>query len=201
VIARAVVLSLVILAGGAYSHDAGTLDRPVPHTPLTKLPCEMEGWRCAGDVPLDGESLSVLRVDDYVNRSYVKDGRRAAALFIGYYASQRQGDTIHSPQNCLPGSGWHPLSASRVTLRLTDGELRANEIVIEKNLDRQAVLYWYQGRGRTIASDYANKFWLVVDAIRLHRSDGSLVRVVAPSMAEAEAFARTVRPYLGSYLP
>lgn len=200
-IARAAILSLVILGGGVYSRNAGTLDRPVPHAALAQLPCDIDAWRCAGDVPLDRESLSVLRVDDYVNRSYVNSARGSAALFVGYYASQRQGDTIHSPQNCLPGSGWQPVSSSRVTLRTADGDLRANELIVEKNLDRQAVVYWYQGRGRTIASDYANKFWLVADAIRLHRSDGGLVRIVAPSMPEAEAFARAIRPYLGSYLP
>jgi EpsI family protein len=201
VIARAAILSALILAGGAYSRNAGALDRRIPHVPLAQLPCEIDAWRCGRDVPLDSESLSVLRVDDYVNRSYVDRAGASAALFVGYYESQRQGDTIHSPQNCLPGSGWQPVSSSRVTLRDRDGELPANELIVEKNLDRQVVLYWYQGRGRAIASDYANKFWLVADAIRLHRSDGALVRIVAPDAAAAEAFARVIRPRLGAYLP
>ncbi len=34
-------------------------------------------------------------------------------LYVGYYASQRQGDTIHSPQNCLPGAGWQPVETRR----------------------------------------------------------------------------------------
>jgi EpsI family protein len=72
---------------------------------------------------------------------------------------------------------------------------------VQNGLDRQVVVYWYQGRGRRIAGDYVNKAWLVIDAMRLHRSDGGLVRIVAPSADVAERFARAVAPRLSAYLP
>jgi len=34
------------------------------------------------------------------------------------FPTQRTGDTIHSPKNCLPGAGWAPIESSRVPLSL-----------------------------------------------------------------------------------
>jgi EpsI family protein len=201
VVARAAILAVVICAGGLYARHAGSEDVRVARTPLAALPCTVDTWRCTGDVPLDRESLDVLRVDDYLNRGYLDSNGRSAALFVGYYASQRQGDTIHSPLNCLPGSGWEPLATTSVDLGRDGVSLPANEVVVQNALDRQVVVYWYQGRGRRIANDYVNKFWLVVDAMRLHRSDGGIVRVIAPTADVAERFARDVMPRLSSYLP
>jgi EpsI family protein len=134
------------------------------------------------------------------------------SLYVGYYASQRQGDTIHSPQNCLPGAGWQPVEGGSAPLDVGGRRLTVNRYVIQKGLDRQVVLYWYQGRGRVIANEYANKFWLMLDAARLHRSDGALVRVVAPVVRSANGsltaadgaaadFTRAVFSRLSTHLP
>ena len=40
-----------------------------------------------------------------VYRRYAAGSAPSISLYVGYYASQGQGDTIHSPQNCLPGAG------------------------------------------------------------------------------------------------
>ena len=112
------------------------------------------------------------------------------ALYVGYYASQRQGDTIHSPQNCLPGAGWRPVMAERSTIDLGGRTIPVNRFIIQKGMDRQAVLYWYQGRSRVVASELANKAWLMLDAARLRRTDGGLVRLITPvSSNPADAFA------------
>jgi EpsI family protein len=52
--------------------------------------------------------------------------------------------------------------------------------VVEHGDDRSVVLYWYQTHNRIVASEYWAKLWLVVDAIRYHRSDTSLVKIVVP---------------------
>jgi len=112
-------------------------------------------------------------------------------LYIGYYASQRTGDTMHSPKNCLPGAGWDPISSDYATIPLTSSrKIVVNDYVIQKDLNKQLVLYWYQGRGRVIASEYAGKLWMVTDAILRNRTDGALVRLVTP-MSDGETSART----------
>jgi EpsI family protein len=209
-IARAAALAALLLLTGAYTRYAGSTEQAIARRPLSELPREIAGWTVTAEPPLDRQTLEVLRVDDYANRWYARAQGEPVALYVGYYASQRQGDSVHSPQNCLPGAGWQPVS-SRARMIETAG-LRApvNEYVIQKGLDRQVVLYWYQGRGRIIANEYANKFWLMVDAARLHRSNGSLVRIIAPAASAedvsragdtAAQFAVRILPTLRSYLP
>jgi EpsI family protein len=208
---RAGVLAAVIVAVGVYGSRVAGSERPVAREPLAALPIEVGAWHAAGDMPIDDESLGVLGVDDYLNRLYERPSVAPVSLYIGYYASQRQGDTIHSPQNCLPGAGWQAVESGRATLDAGGRSLVVNRYMVQKGLNRQVVLYWYQGRGRVIANEYANKLWLMVDAARLHRTNGSLVRVVAPvaastggvqgADASAADFARSLVPSLSSYLP
>jgi EpsI family protein len=210
-LARAGVLAALILVAGVYGTRVAGSERPVSRDQLGSLPIELGTWRAAGDLPIDDESLGVLGVDDYVNRVYERPASAPASLYIGYYGSQRQGDTIHSPQNCLPGAGWQAVENGRTTFDAGGRRLTVNRYMIEKGIDRQVVLYWYQGRGRVVANEYANKLFLMIDAARLHRTNGSLVRVVVPvrtatgGVAGADSaatdFGRVLYPHLSSYLP
>jgi EpsI family protein len=144
---------------------------------------------------------------------YLDAGKRPIGLYVGYYGSQRQGDTMHSPLNCLPGAGWSPVSFRRMSISVPSSaeasrDITVNRYVIEKGLDRQLVLYWYQGHGRVVASEYLGKIYMVLDAIRTNRTDGAMVRIIAPIVtdeahAEAQAvgFAQVLFPLLGRYLP
>jgi EpsI family protein len=210
-IVRALTLSAVILAGGAVARLAHAPDRPIARTPLSALPCAVDRWNCDGDTPLDRRALAVLGVDDYLNRTYQGEGQ-SVGLYIAYYGSQRQGESIHSPQNCLPGSGWQPVSSMRTTIDAAGTSLPINRYVVQKGLERQVVLYWYQGRGRVVANEYLNKFWLMIDQARLGRSNAALVRIVVPAAgaddkalqaasASADEFARALYPRLSAYLP
>jgi EpsI family protein len=130
-------------------------------------------------------------------------------FFLAYFPTQRTGSTIHSPQNCLPGSGWIPADLKRIALPGSEKAL-VNRYIIAKGLDRQLVLYWYQSNGRIVASEYWAKFFLVADSVRRNRSDGALVRIVTPvardesvETAERRAldFARQALPQLDRFVP
>lgn len=195
-------------------------DRPEA-TPIGKslklLPMNIADFQGRDDPPFAPNILAVLGVDDYIIRSYYSQERREfAGLYVGYYQSQRQGDTMHSPLNCLPGAGWEPVSKSflKVTVPADRSgatrEIEVNRYVIQKGLDRQLVLYWYQSHGRVVASEYWGKVFLVKDAVQLNRTDGSLVRVIVPvptstdeTAAEAAGvrFMQSVFPELSSLLP
>jgi EpsI family protein len=135
--------------------------------------------------------VQALGVSDYTNRAYFgPSGASPLSLYVGYYATQRAGDTIHSPKNCLPGSGWDPIRAGYATIPVPGGrEIIVNEYIIQHDQYQALVFYWYQSRGRVIASEYAGKFWMVTDAISRNRTDGSLVRLVT-SMGDGEVQAR-----------
>jgi EpsI family protein len=126
---------------------------------------------------------------------------------------------MHSPLNCLPGSGCEPISQTYARVPLAGGvneggpsAITINRYVVQKGLERQLVLYWYQAHGRVIASEYWSKFYLIRDAVRLNRTDGALVRVIAPVVgdgpdAEARAerlgtaFIQAMFTRLSAYLP
>ena len=149
--ARLVALS-GLLIGAVVVLRASVPETPqLTRVPLEQLPAVVGGWQLAGNLAIDDESLKVLRADDYVSRLYVR-GATTAELFIAYYATQRQGDTMHSPMNCLPASGWQPMKMNRAQIATASGGLvNANRAVIQKGLDKDLMFYWYQSHGRTIA--------------------------------------------------
>jgi EpsI family protein len=185
----------------------------VPHKPLALLPTELGDWQGKNE-PLGADVLAILGPGDFVMRSYYnKNGQVPPVdVYMAYFPSQKAGDTIHSPKNCLPGAGWAALSSGAVTLTQNDGTPTvANRYVLGKGEDQLFVLYWYQAHGRTTASEYSAKFYLIADAMRMNRSDGGLVRIITPiaknheSVEDAEhravTFVEQSLPSLDSYIP
>jgi EpsI family protein len=184
-------------------------ERRAPRHPLRDLPMVLGDWQGL-ERPLEERIVEAVGVDDYVNRLYRDSGGFPLALYIGYYESQRTGDIIHSPKNCLPGAGWQPVQAGRISIPLSGHQaIEVNQYVVQKGLDRQLVFYWYHGRGRVVASEYWGKVWMVVDAIRRNRTDGALVRISAPiragreeeTRALAQQFVRELYPHLADFIP
>jgi len=215
---RSVILFVCLtVAAGAIARAERSEPVP-PRAPLAEFPMQMGEWRGIQEPPFEASILKVLGADEYLTRAYFRPDRSGVGLYIGYYRSQRQGDTMHSPLNCLPGSGWEPVSQSYAQIPLAaagDGgpsEITVNRYVVQKGLDRQLVLYWYQAHGRVIASEYWSKFYLIRDAVQLNRTDGALVRVIAPILGDPRegepraerlgtAFVQTMFPRLSAYLP
>jgi EpsI family protein len=206
-ITRAAIAIVMLIATGMYTSSADREAR-VPRQPLAAMPLQIGQWNGRESPPFADDVVRQLGADEYVNRNYIGRSDVPIGLYVGYYASQRQGDTIHSPRNCLPGAGWQPVEAGGFPVRAAGHEVSVNRTVVQKGLDREVVLYWYQGRGRVTANEYANKIWLMLDAARLHRTDGGLVRLITPVVTDtmratedAAAFAAALFPYLSLYLP
>jgi EpsI family protein len=119
-------------------------------------------------------------MNDYVARVYMRDSVAAFTTFVSYYERQTQGKTIHSPRNCLPGAGWEILRGGEYELPV-DGTLRTvNRYVLKNGPSTAVVFYWYQGRGRIVANEYAVKWNLLRDAALEGHTEEALVRVVVP---------------------
>jgi EpsI family protein len=179
----------------------------VPRERLQTLPLTLEGWQGRAATPLPKDVVALLGVDEHVYRSYVQSGI-PVNLYAGYYESQKRGDAIHSPQNCLPGSGWYFLDSRTRDIRIGRSSVSVNQHVIQKGAQTQVVLYWYQGRGRVVANEYANKALLVWDAATKRRTSGGLVRIMTPVLttadaaaADATAFAAVLLPWLERVMP
>ncbi len=188
---RVVLLFVVILAGGALVNGWAYLgEKPVQRKDLTEFPEAIGEWRRSGsDQILDEATLKVLRASDYLLRDFRKPDGQVANFYVGYYATQSDGSSFHSPLNCLPGSGWTLSEPGRVSFTAADGqEFTVNKYVIQNGDYKSLMLYWYQGRGRAVASEYWGKVYTVIDSVRLRRSDAAMVRVTVPIVrSEADA--------------
>jgi exosortase D (VPLPA-CTERM-specific) len=152
----------------------------IARQPLSELSASLGDWRQKGDaIRFREQTESVLRVSDYTMREYVAPNGRMANLYVGYYASQRTGATYHSPQNCLPGAGWVMREPESIEIKTASGKsFQANLYRLENGVYREVMIYWYQGRGRFEASEYADKINTIWDGVLRRRSDGALVRVM-----------------------
>ncbi len=199
----------------------GDSDRVPPSEPLVQMPRQIDGL-VSQDYPLDDDVLAILGKGDFLNRIYtppqptlVSAGKPGSnypiSLFIGYFATQRTGQSIHSPQHCLPGAGWTFESSRYTNMSDVNGRrFNVGEYVINNGESRQFVLYWYQAHGRSIANEYKARAYMLADAIRYNRTDGALVRVITPiagSEQISDARDRAVRftahmtPYLPQFIP
>jgi EpsI family protein len=207
--ARVVTILLVLQAALLYSSI-----RPEaipPGRALAGVPQSLGTWQFERDEKIEPEILQVLNADDVLDRSYVRPQSNVEAnLFVAAFRSQRNGKVPHSPKNCLPGSGWTPLVSDEFTVDVGQtSPITVNRYIIGHGDYRSLVLYWYQSRDRVVASEYKAKFWVVVDAIRLNRTDTALVRVVVPivdrnqdqATETAVNFVRSFYSTLRTYLP
>ncbi len=201
-------VAVVVLLGGIFAmHTLRPKDATGLQRPLREFPTAIEIWR-GEDLPFEDAVVRATGADDYINREYL-GGVRPVELYIGYYKNQRSADRIHSPKNCLPGSGWEPVSSAQLEIGSLDGlPVVVNEYVVEQGTKRDLVLYWYQMHGRIVASEYTAKFWLVADGLRRMSADGAMIRIwttaadgEANARTRAVDFARHVYPQLATFLP
>jgi exosortase D (VPLPA-CTERM-specific) len=172
------------------------------------FPMQMGDW--VGDKgEIDKASLDLLHLDDYIMADY-KKGDSSVNFYIAFYEQQETGGAAHSPKTCLPGGGWRILSHTEILLQDTPLSSPVNRFVIGKGEYKQVVYYWFQQRGKTIASEYAVKWHMLIDSIKTGRTDGALVRLTAlvnpnEDLEKADKrlldFARQVTPSLQDYIP
>jgi len=200
------ILFVALLISGAIINTwerAG--EAKVSRKSLKEFPAQIGSWDQLGrELRFDDETETILRADEYLARNFRSHGH-VVSLYVGYYATQRTGATYHSPLNCLPGSGWVMNEGGDISVTRPDGSsFKANRYVIQKGNERALVIYWYQGRGRSVANEYWDKMYTVFDSVARRRSDGALVRVIAPietSTTEAEKLASDLAAETVKQLP
>lgn len=205
-----VLLVLLLVVGVLVNAWSYLGEAHVERKELKDFPQTIGAWQRTGnDQILDDETLKVLRASDYLLRDFRKPEGQVANLYVGYYATQRTGATYHSPLNCLPGSGWQLSEPGKATITLPDGtSFVANKYIIKSGDYKSLMIYWYQGRGRNVASEYWGKVYTVLDSVRLRRSNGAMVRVTVPvgnseDAAEQAAieFASSASAVLPQFVP
>lgn len=201
----------IIAAAGAYVHFGTSNILRVPdRINLAGLPYELEGWESQPQ-QVDSATIEVLGADDFLITELRSPESERFNLYIAYLDMQRHGHSWHSPRQCIPGGGWQIASHEIEPVTLADGSsFHYNRIVIENRGARQLVYYWYYQRGRRIANEFVMKALLILDAVRLRRTDGAMIRIMTPiaqgeTTEDADArllgFMNKLDPLLDPYIP
>ncbi len=179
---------------------------------FSEFPMRAGQWTGAREA-LEKVYLDALQLDDYLLANYTLGPSKGLVnLYVAYYDSQRTGQTAHSPRSCIPGGGWHISSIvpREITVAAGRAPIVVNRVLIERDADRQVVYYWFAQRGRTISNEYAVKWYIFWDAVARNRTDGALIRLVAPQLPgqtegdidrQLTEFASQVVPRLEAYIP
>lgn len=207
---RGIVAALLLLGALLVLQLRSTGEAVPIRKEFDTFPTVIGTWQAKASSNLDPEIVNFLKVNDYVMQSYRDTDGHQLWLYVGYWATQRKGAQIHSPQNCLPGNGWEPIEASLLTVVLPApyAPITVNRYLIQKDREQQVVLYWYQSQGKAVAGELAAKVDMVRSAILRNRTDGALVRVSAPASGgvadTTDSLVRYVQklyPILVEYLP
>ena len=179
----------LILALGYILVAAARGQRAIPLTaPIDKVLPAVDGYRVQ-DQKIGDEERRVAGMSNYVARAYFRGSAVAFTTLVSYYDRQTRGKSIHSPRNCLPGAGWEVLSGGTQAVTAGGAAYTVNRYILKNGPTRAVVYYWYQGRGRVVASEYAVKWNLLRDAAFRGHTEEALVRVVVPVQASAASAA------------
>lgn len=189
---------------------SGTIRTPIKQ-PLNNFPVHLNEWTTISSRKSTEDVIKLLGVDDYIEYNYANPEGRIINFYAAFYESVGTGGGYHSPKNCLPGGGWGIDSVKTIEVPQVNGKppLTISEMLIRNGNEYQIVVYWYQNRGRIIASEYWEKIYLVLDAILMKRRDGTFVRLMAPvqgnNIAQTEQqlqrFAGLAMAELTNFLP
>lgn len=177
------------------------------------FPLTVEGYRGQRE-RLSSAELDVLKLDDYLYANFRDPQNQSINFYVAWHDIQGRGTvSTHSPRSCMPGGGWNITEFDEKVLEGMGpggGPLPVNRAVIKKGEQAQVVYYWFHQRGRTLTNEFAIKWFIFYDGMTRQRTDGGLVRFVAPmqpgeSIEDVDRrltdFVRVMTPRLQGYLP
>ncbi len=180
----------LILAGGFLFVSSTRGQKAVPlSAPIESVLPSLDGYSVR-DQKVSDEERRVAGMTNYVARVYSRNTLVAFTTLVSYYDRQTRGKSIHSPRNCLPGAGWEILSGGTQTVTANGAAYVLNRVMLKNRGALAVVYYWYQGRGRVVASEYAVKWNLLQDAALRGHTEEALVRVVVPVQPAADGTPR-----------
>jgi exosortase D (VPLPA-CTERM-specific) len=205
---------VIILLGGTLALSQGVEFREkVPITrPFSEFPAQVGEWVGTRQT-MEQKFINELDLSDYVIMDYRDERGEDVNFYVAYYESQRKGESIHSPETCLPAGGWvfNQAGGANVPMPGTKtGFMPVNRAFIQKGDYRELAYYWFPQRGRILTNAYQLKIYGFWDALTRQRTDGALVRLITPvyenepldhADARLQRFAREIVPVLNRFLP
>jgi EpsI family protein len=208
---RTLTASIIMIATMIFAQYMSYSEDIKLNKPFSTFPKKIGEWT-GKEEHFDQAVYDLLGVDDSYLADYYNANGKGVNLYIGYYQNQREGEQIHSPKNCMPGGGWNITGSSLVEIPFKGSaseKINVIKLLLEKDGQKQVVLYWYQSNGRYISSEYAQKIYMVIDSITKHRTDASFIRLIAAvsgndeetALGVLKSFAGELIPILEKYIP
>jgi len=206
-----VAASLLAVTIGIHSFIDFREKQPITRS-FSKFPLLIGDWQGTHQF-LGQEFIDVLEFTDYTVINYTKPNSPPVNIYVAYYESQRKGKSIHTPETCLPGSGWIFKEAGTLTIPLSgesSSSITVMRAIMEKGGSSQLVYYWFNQRGRILTNVYEIKIYNFWDALVRMRTDGALIRVITPiysseKIDDAEirlqSFVKDIIPTLNEFIP
>ncbi len=177
-------------------------DQPVAlREQLDRFPLRLDSWN-GHDVTIPPGQLAMLRASAVLMREYTRAADPPVALYVAYFATQREGTAMHSPLHCIPGAGWElarqsvlPISSAAL------GTIDANKIIFANGDTRMLVVYWYMEQGRAERGELQGAMATLWHAIFERRSDGCLIRVSAPIVGSEETTLNELLKFINQSAP
>ncbi|SMC26263.1 EpsI family protein [Desulfacinum hydrothermale DSM 13146] len=205
----ALVVALLLSGAWAATKDFERIPELKPLKPLGSIPTTL-GPYAGHDLKVDAYVQKVLEPTDMLFRTYTDPAGTTVGLFITFHGKQTSEFHPHSPKLCMPGSGWFAEKVERRTIDLGGGrKTRVIASVYERAGEREVFFYWFQTGRRTVANEYLQKLWMVVDGLTRHRTDVAFIRLstraegpaTERAQARLEDFLRRLQPHLDAVLP
>lgn len=203
------IVVIFLMSGAIFCNNIISHGMPVPiKKQLKKFPEHINGW--AGKTYFFSKEIyDMLGVDDSILRNYKNSNGDKISLYVGYYETQKKGEIIHSPKNCMLGSGWEPVDISKIDIDLPEDKINVSMMIIQKGMQKEVVLYWYQSGDRVTANEYIQRLFFIWDSIRYNRTNGAFIRLTSPvinndierTVRLEKEFIKAAVPILNEFLP
>lgn len=201
----------VLLATFAFSHGIDFRQKVPISKPFNQFPMIIGEWKGTRE-EMEQQFLDALKFSDYIMANYENSQGKTVSFYVAYYQDQRKGESIHSPETCLPGSGWEFKGAGEKEIdgNSGSGTIMINRAFMEKAGEKELVYYWFPMRGRVLTKLYQLKIYTFWDSLTKQRTDGALVRIITPvyssetpeeTEGRLRGFAQTVIPVLNEFIP
>ncbi len=208
---RFVAAVIILLGVFAVANTLEFREKITVRKPFNQFPVTVGDWRGVREI-MDRQFIDALKFSDYISVNYYDRQGRTVNFYVAYYEDQRKGESIHSPESCLPSTGWEFREAGAVKVPMGAGEtpMTVNRAFMEKNGATELTYYWFPMRGRVATNLYQIKLYNFWDAVTRRRTDGALVRAITPiypaeTPKEADQrlqkFVSDIKPVLNEFLP
>lgn len=198
---------IMFAAVGLYINLHQDLQVPIKKS-FDQFPVTISSWRMVAEYTMSESVQNVLKATDTISRQYVDAEGKPVSLYIGYHGGGKGSGAIHSPKHCLPGSGWFEVSTRKSELVLAGEKINLVHSVYQKGASREAFVYWFQARNKTLNDEYSLKLAEITNSVLYRRRDTAFIRISVPfetdqqaAIALGERFVRDTLPTIRGFLP